>query len=108
LSKEPATGAALWRELQDAPVDQALLQSPRGPLNGGASVPEAAARSFVESLALALQASVLHKAGSPIAAAFHESRVATPHAGAFGTLPDGLPLDGILERDRKSVVEGKK
>ena len=98
LSKEPATGAALWRELQDAPVDGALLERLRAPLTGGAAVPEAAARTFVESLALALQASVLHQAGSPVAAAFHASRVATPHAGAFGTLPDDLPLDGILER----------
>src|SRR5690606_5426893 len=84
LAKEPATGAALWHELLDAPLDAALLERLHAPLHGEAAVPEAAARSFVEALALALQASVPHRADSPVAAVFARTRLQGPHAMALG------------------------
>jgi putative acyl-CoA dehydrogenase len=98
LAKEPATGAALWRELQDAGLDAALLERLHAPLHGEAAVPEAAARSFVEGLALALQASVLHRASSPIAAVFARTRIHAPHAMALGTLPADIGFGDILAR----------
>jgi putative acyl-CoA dehydrogenase len=98
LAKEPATGAAVWRELQDAPLAPELLERLRAPLLGEGAIAEAAARRYVESLALALQASVLHRAGSPFADAFVGSRLAVQHGGAFGTLSPELVADGLLER----------
>ena len=98
LAKEPATGAALWHELQDAPLDAGLLERLHAALHGEAAVPEAAARSFVEALALALQASVLHRAGSPLAAVFDRTRLKAPHAMALGALPADVAFGDILAR----------
>jgi len=101
LAREPESGPALWHELQcKTPAEgyDAAIAKLRAPLHGETQVPEAAARTFVESLALALQASVLLRAGSPLAEAFCRSRLAAPHALAFGTLPAGLPCPGIIDR----------
>ena len=101
LAKDPQTGVALWSELQSsgaaAGCDGAIANL-RAPLAGGIAVPEAAARTFVESLALALQASVLLRAGSPIASAFCQTRLATPHALAFGTLPASVEFEQFIAR----------
>src|SRR3546814_2497181 len=52
-------------------------------------IEEAGARSLVERLALALQAGVLLRAGSPVADAFCRSRLDGVHGLAFGSLAGG-------------------
>ncbi len=59
------------------------------------------ARSVVESMALALQASVLLRhAPSPVAEAFTRSRLDGEWGHVFGTLPRGVDTEAILERAR--------
>jgi len=62
------------------------------------SASEAGARLIVERLALALQAAVLLRAGSPAAALFVRSRLGSAHGLAFGTLPDDAGLGPLLAR----------
>ncbi|HVI26463.1 MAG TPA: acyl-CoA dehydrogenase family protein [Xanthomonadaceae bacterium] len=101
LAKEPATGAALRAELEaaqgrDSDYDMAVL-----PLLGGleqGAGDEAGARALVEWLALALQASVLLRAGSPAAPAFCRSRLGAAHGLAFGTLPGDLDFGALIAR----------
>ena len=58
---------------------------------------EQRARSLVESLALALQASlVIRHTPPPIAAAFLESRLGAQRGHVYGTLPAGSPFDDII------------
>jgi putative acyl-CoA dehydrogenase len=58
---------------------------------------EYAAREFTEKLALALQASlVVRHSSTAVADAFIASRLAGQHGHAFGTLPAGLDVDGIV------------
>ncbi|KGM57507.1 acyl-CoA dehydrogenase [Lysobacter arseniciresistens ZS79] len=98
LAKEPATGAALWGELERGlGGDHVALARLRGPLQGGAVDP-AGARAFVEDLVLALQAGLLRQAGSPAADAFHRSRIEGGHGLAMGTLPVDLPFDALIAR----------
>ncbi|MCD9028427.1 acyl-CoA dehydrogenase family protein [Luteimonas sp. BDR2-5] len=105
LSREPQVVEALRRELDAArgidpgfdAADDALAQR----LSTAAAVPadaEPLARRLVEQLALVLQAAVLLRAGSPVAAAFCNSRLASPHALAFGTLDIGTGIDDALAR----------
>ena len=62
-----------------------------------ADADEGSARRLVETMALALQGTLLDRHGDPaVAAAF---RAREPY-GAFGTLPTGLPFGAILERHR--------
>ncbi|MDQ2703049.1 MAG: acyl-CoA dehydrogenase family protein [Pseudomonadota bacterium] len=98
LAREPGTGAALWRELQVEGMEAAALERLRAPLHGEATIPEAGARAFVESLALALQGSALLRAGSPLADTFRRTRLSTPHASAFGALPTDTPCEDIIAR----------
>ena len=99
LSKEPETGAALWDELQGAgAVVDTTIGRLRAPLMEQAPFDEAGARRLVEDVALALQASVLVRSGSPMADAFCRSRLAEPHRLAFGTLASGIDTDAILVR----------
>jgi putative acyl-CoA dehydrogenase len=67
-------------------------------LAGGRPIAETDARRVVERLALNLQAGVLRQVGSPVADAFHRSRVAAPHMLAFGTLPADIDAGAILAR----------
>ena len=76
----------------------AALEALREPLHGDVAVPEAGARALVESLALALQAAVLLRAGSPLADAFCRSRLAAPHALAFGALQPDVAFAGVIDR----------
>jgi putative acyl-CoA dehydrogenase len=101
LAKEPETGTALRDELQSARGDDAGLDAAieqlQAPLAGQEPVPEGGARRFVEQLALALQASVLLRARSPVADVFCRSRLR--QAGlAFGTLPEDVDFDVSLAR----------
>ena len=59
---------------------------------------EAGARLLVERLALALQASVLLRAGSPAATLFIRSRLGGEHGLAFGTLPADVDEAHLLAR----------
>src|SRR5690554_2646576 len=71
LAREPASGQALLAELDAAAGMDPHLDAAAGKLRGliadPASTPEAGARLLAERLALALQASVLLRAGSPAA-----------------------------------------
>ena len=60
---------------------------------------EAGARRLVESLALALQGTMLAlHAPTAVADAFCATRLDGDHGYAFGTLPGGLEIDAILAR----------
>jgi putative acyl-CoA dehydrogenase len=102
LAKEPETGTALWNELLATTGDDAdhagAIERLRAPLAGNVRVEEAAARTFVEDLALALQGSMLLRAGSPVAQVFCRSRLGNAHGLAFGTLPAGVNCDEFLAR----------
>lgn len=60
---------------------------------------ELRARRVVGRMALVFQASLLVRHGAPaVADAFCASRLAGDHGRAFGTLPAGLDLAGVLDR----------
>jgi putative acyl-CoA dehydrogenase len=63
-----------------------------------ADAAQADARALVERLALALQASVLLRAGSPSADAFCRSRLDAGRGAVFGTLSRDIDPEGIIER----------
>ncbi len=89
LQREPESAEAFLAELEprDRPaVEQAL-----------AGADEAGARRVVETMAVALQATLLDRHGDPAVAAAFRSR---GDFAAFGTLPPGLPLEAIVERHR--------
>ncbi|MER8006874.1 DNA alkylation response protein [Streptomyces sp. NPDC094149] len=100
LRREPGTAQALFDELAlargaDARLDAAVVRL-EGLLATGS---EAGARRLVESMALALQASLLVRHAPPaVADAFCATRLGGDWGHAFGTLPDGADLDAILER----------
>ncbi|QOY62118.1 acyl-CoA dehydrogenase family protein [Lysobacter sp. H21R4] len=102
LQREPDTGAAVWAELVAAGEGGSeyaqAIEHLRAALTEGAAVEPAQARGFVERLALALQASLLLRAGSPAAQAFCRSRLGGEHGLAMGTLPAGVPMDALIER----------
>ena len=65
---------------------------------------ETRARSVVERMALALQASLLLRHSDPaVADAFSASRLAGEHGLAFGTLPRGVDFGRVVERARPAV-----
>ncbi len=98
LEREPDSSEALLTEIRlaDDPrlsraAERALAES------GGAG----RARSVVERLALALQASLLVRhAPAAVAAAFAASRLGAEPGLAYGTLPDSAELGSIVERHR--------
>lgn len=99
LAKEPASGKALLDEIGAVRGMHPSLDSVANRLPDRlASATEAGARHLVEQLALALQASLLLRAGSPAADAFCRSRLGGEHGLAMGTLPGDLPLDELLGR----------
>ena len=65
---------------------------------GSDSDPEWAARRLAEDLALALQASLLSRVSPPeVAEAFCSSRLGGG-GRAYGTLPEGIQAEAIVER----------
>ncbi|WP_132985117.1 acyl-CoA dehydrogenase family protein [Luteimonas terricola] len=99
LSREPETAEALRVEFDAAnglhPAFDALVAGLPDMLSAAS---EAGSRMLVERLALALQASVLLRAGSPIAEAFCRSRLGADHGLALGTLPTDLDDGSIMVR----------
>jgi putative acyl-CoA dehydrogenase len=89
LRREPSSADAFLAELEErdrAPVERALE-----------AADEQGARRLVETMAVALHATLLDRHGDPsVAAAFR----ARERFGAFGTLPGGLPFAAIVERHR--------
>jgi len=99
LSREPETVEALRDEFAAARgLDPAFDTMAAGLDDALAAADEAGSRRLVERLALALQASVLLRARSPIAEAFCRSRLAGDHGLALGTLPAGVDCVGIMAR----------
>ncbi|NZA25986.1 acyl-CoA dehydrogenase family protein [Luteimonas sp. SJ-92] len=101
LVREPASGAALRAELESARGhDDAFdgAASRLGDALAGGAVEEAGARLLVERLALALQAAMLLRGGSPVAESFCRSRLRPGCGRAFGTLPAGTDLDLPIAR----------
>jgi len=103
LHKEPACGDALWAELALARGAHAALDATVAMLRAELADPSEAlqsrARWLVERMALCLQASVLFRAGHvAIAETFCASRLQRAGGLGFGTLPNGAPVDVLLER----------
>jgi putative acyl-CoA dehydrogenase len=108
LRREADAGAALLAELEAArgahPALDVAIASLRQTLarfagaNAEAGDAEAGARLFVERLALALQAGVLLRAGSPMAEAFCRSRLGGEHGQALGTLPADIDFAAAIAR----------
>ena len=87
LRREPQAAAAFVDELEerDRPrVERALAEAD-----------EEGARRLVETMAAALQATLLDRHSDPAVA---EAFRAREGFGAFGTLPEGLPLAELVER----------
>jgi putative acyl-CoA dehydrogenase len=98
IGRSPESLEALRAELKSASGADARFDAFCGRLDDDLARPEgeAGARRLVESLALAVQGSLLLRHAEPaIADAFCASRLAGDHGGAFGTLPAGLDLGGI-------------
>jgi putative acyl-CoA dehydrogenase len=108
LRREADAGEALLAELDGArgahPALDAAVATLRQTLarfadaNAKTSDAEAGARLFVERLALALQACVLLRVGSPIAEAFCRSRLGGEHGQALGTLPADVDFAAAIAR----------
>ncbi|KUL54911.1 DNA alkylation response protein [Streptomyces sp. NRRL F-4489] len=107
LSREPAALDAYFAEVDAAAgADRRLDAAVAGvrKLLGGLGDPDRAqlmARSLAERLALVLQGSLLVRYSTPaVADAFCASRLDGEWGHAFGTLPPGADLTGVLARAR--------
>jgi putative acyl-CoA dehydrogenase len=102
LNKEPETREAIFAELLAAKGLNPELDREIGGLAGlfeDTSTLEIRSRSVVERMALALQASILLRAGNEaVAQSFCRSRLGGEHGLAFGTLPGDAPLQALIER----------
>lgn len=106
MAREPATVEALTAELWAAKGENADFDAHIGSLQqmlGERENLEARARSIVEDMALALQASVLIRAGNnTVSDAFCAARL-NRSGLAFGTLPAGVNFNAIIERARPQI-----
>ncbi len=99
LAREPCALGVVDRELASAAGTDAAYDAFVDRLRAAlAATGEAGARRLVERLALALQAAVLLRAGSPVAPLFVRSRLAGEHGPAFGTLPEDADVEPVLAR----------
>ncbi len=99
LSRDPATVEAVVAELEAASGTSEVFDAYRMRLAHELGVnEEGGARWLVERLALALQASVLLRTGSPAAGLFVDSRLGGRHGLAFGTLSAGVDHRNLIER----------
>ena len=102
LSRESLFATSLLQELDaarglDARLDR-CADSLRVHLDRGAGPGETTARTLTERLALALQAAVLLRAGSPLAPAFCASRLGGAHGLVFGTLESACDIELAMAR----------
>jgi len=101
LQRTPEAGDALRHELAPARGADARLDRFLARLDALlAGYPdEAQARRLAEMLVLAVEASLLLRFAPPaVADAFCASRLGDAPGGAFGTLPPGVDLRGVVER----------
>jgi putative acyl-CoA dehydrogenase len=101
LTRTPEAGEALRAELAPARGGDARLDRFVAGLEAAlaARPEEAQARRLSEQLVLALQGALLVRFAPPaVADAFCASRLERDRGGAFGTLPAGIDLGGIVER----------
>jgi putative acyl-CoA dehydrogenase len=102
LGKEPETREALFAELLAARGLDSSLDQELHWLNEAfeeRTTLELRSRMVVERTALALQASLLLRAGNEdVARSFCRSRLGGEHGLAFGTLPADLPLRALIDR----------
>jgi putative acyl-CoA dehydrogenase len=93
---------ALRREREAAPAFVAELEARDAAVveQALADASEHGARRLVETMAVALQGTLLDRHGDPASA---EAFRARGGFGAFGTLPSGLGAEKILERHRPLI-----
>ncbi|WP_431678353.1 acyl-CoA dehydrogenase family protein [Kitasatospora sp. KL5] len=102
MARHPASVEAFLAELDAAAGADRRLDAATAALRkqlGDLTDLEYRTRRLVESMALALQGSLLVRYGDPaVADAFCASRLGGDHGAAFGTLPTGTDTAAILER----------
>ena len=103
LQREPASRDAYFDELHAARGGHGLLDAEvidlERLLAGDPAGLEGQSRWLAERMALALQASILIRAGDALLAdVFCQSRLGKDHGLAFGTLPSSAPIDHLLAR----------
>ncbi|MFA5940811.1 MAG: isovaleryl-CoA dehydrogenase [Sinimarinibacterium sp.] len=107
LEKQPETREALFGELMAAKGGHADLDREIAWLATAfddVTTLELRSRMVIERIALALQASVLLRAGNAaIADAFCTTRLGGEHGLNYGTLPADAPLDALIERAAVAV-----
>jgi putative acyl-CoA dehydrogenase len=104
MTREPHTFEVLRSELQLAAGVDRRLDAMIASIEADVADPsglEHRARRFVEKLALALQASLLHRhAPAAVAEAFSVSRLGDDWGRVFGTLPPSCDFGAIIDRAR--------
>jgi putative acyl-CoA dehydrogenase len=108
LVRTPRSLEVFLQEVREAEGADARLDAYVGKLEKQFSDPatlEERARRVVESMALALQGSLLVRHGAPaVADAFCASRLGGDGGLEYGTLPTGTGFEAIIERSRPQVV----
>lgn len=102
LNKDPAILDAFFAELKQNSGQfdafDCFLSDLSGEFTDKESL-EFRARTVVEKLAIAWQASTLIQFGDPLVArAFVASRISRPHAQYYGTLPEGIDCNYLMQR----------
>jgi putative acyl-CoA dehydrogenase len=109
MVREPDSVEVFFDEIGEAADSDRRLDSfvegLKGELAANPETLEARARRLVESMALALQASLLVRHGDPaVADSFCASRLGGDHGGAFGTLPAESDFRSIVERNAPTTA----
>ncbi len=109
MVREPDSVEVFFDEIGEAADSDRRLDSfvegLKGELAAKPETLEARARRLVESMALALQASLLVRHGDPaVADSFCASRLGGDHGGAFGTLPAESDFRSIVERNAPTTA----
>ena len=106
MGREPATYEA-WLAEVEAASGQPELDELVGGIKkdlGDVESLEYRARSVVERMAIALQASLMLRHGDPVAATtFCRTRLGAERGRAYGTLPADVDFDHIIERHRPQL-----
>jgi putative acyl-CoA dehydrogenase len=107
LVRTPRSLEVFLHEVNEAKGADARLDAHLAKLEGQFADPatlETRARRVVESMALALQGSLLVRHGHPaVADAFCASRLGGDSGLEYGTLPPGVNFQAIIERNRPQV-----